>query len=567
MPTFAETYESMLASGIAAEVDSLTNPELQPQGDRAVYQAVFRGMQVHGLPEVLVVGGTTLHFIQGPIRVQKTDLSQHAGFPLIFDKSMQHGVEVGAGHWLTVAEIEISEFSDASKELITDARQQALTAIAFLASVLDERIGQEMLAENLLIFDGNEPVAVVDLRELVRHFLPYEVREKELEALAALSDIDLPRHSQTAARWYLRGVQAGPSVDGVIFLWFAVEALTGTSKKKPIEEALRTAGRDPADQKMTVGELHGLRSSFVHDRPDAKPVPPDKVRSGFYDLEAMVKTLLRHELSVHSTWAAHIASRVFDEPWQQRIEEAWASPEVVFHDELPGSDTKPIPEITWGEMLPAIKTKTKVTVIGGQGQDANMIRRIVEIALLFFEDPDHGELEVAIKKPGDPEAVADCRAELLEISPRILPPESKEEAFDLQRLIHVVVGRCLLAKMGVDPNSELGPFLHGILSGWVNVRFLASRGFPIEAMSANPLPDPPTAFAVGEQLGSGLAGSRGNLDNFFEAMAISTDSDVDQVRAQIEIHLGELRKATTPAEMLDTLARDSKVQGGLSTLG
>lgn len=81
MPSFAETYDSMLARGFSAEVDSLTSPERQPQGDRAVYQAVFRGMQVHGLPEVLVVAGTTLRFIQGPIRVQKTDLSQRAGFP------------------------------------------------------------------------------------------------------------------------------------------------------------------------------------------------------------------------------------------------------------------------------------------------------------------------------------------------------------------------------------------------------------------------------------------------------------------------------------------------------
>ena len=172
-----------------------------------------------------------------------------------------------------------------------------------MASVLDERIGQEMLAENLLIFDGDKPVGVVDLRELVRHFLPYEVRETELEALAALGDVDLPRHSQTAARWCLRGVQAGPSVDGVIFLWFAVEALTGTSKKKPIEDALQAAGRDPA--------------------------------------------------------------------------------EVVFHDELPGSDTEPIPAISWGEMLPAIETRAKVTVTGGHGQDANMIRRIAEVAAFW----------------------------------------------------------------------------------------------------------------------------------------------------------------------------------------
>lgn len=70
--------------------------------------------------------------------------------------------------------------------------------------------------------------------------------------------------------------------------------------------------------------------------------------------------------------------------------------------------------------------------------------------------------------------------------------------------------------MSVDPNTGPGPFLHGILSGWVNVQFLTSRSLPIEAARANPLPGSPTAFALGEQLGSGLAGSQGNLDNFFE---------------------------------------------------
>lgn len=169
---------------------------------------------MHGLPEVLVVAGTTLRFIQGQIRVQKTDLSQRAGFPLIFDKSMQHGVEVGVGHWLTVAEIEMSEFSEASKEVITDARQQALTAIAFLASILDERIGQEMLAENLLTLDVDKPVGVVDLRELVRHFLPYEVRENELEAFDGgheLLPIGGHRISPVAAR-----ERSGPCVSGQI---------------------------------------------------------------------------------------------------------------------------------------------------------------------------------------------------------------------------------------------------------------------------------------------------------------------------------------------------------------
>jgi hypothetical protein len=554
MSAFESHYAQMLDKGFEAEVDDMTSPELTPQGNRALYRAVFRGMQVHGLSKELAIAGATLRFHQGPVLVQQTDLSQRAGYPLVFDKSMNHGVPVGEGHWLTLVEVEIDDYAGASKETISEARLHAESAVALVAAILDERIGQEMLAENLLIFDGEAPVAVADLRELVRNYPPFEARETERDALAALGGLMLSRHVETAARWYLRGVQAGPSVDGVIFLWFAIEALTGTSKKKPIEEALRRAGRDPADQGLTVGELHGLRSSFVHDRPDSEPPPAEKVKQGFYDLEAMVKALLRHELGVHSTWPAHSASRVFHPPWQERIEEAWGNPQIEFHERLPGSNTEPPKGLDWSEMLPAIETKGKVTVTGGQGQDANMVRRIVEIALLYFGDPDAGEFKVGIKKPSDPKAVADCRADELVISPRLLPPKDEPEALRLQRLIHVLVGRCLLARMGVDPNAPQGPFLHGVLSGWVGVNFFNSRGVPGELLSANRLPDRPSPFVIGEHLGSGIAGSEKNLSNFVEAMAEASGAEPQVVGDELKALLTGLEGAATPAEMIRALS-------------
>lgn len=548
----------MLDKGIGAEVDNMTSPESVPAGNRAVYRAVFRGMQVHGLPDRLAVAGTSMRFCQGPVLVQQTDLSQRAGYPLVFDKSMTHGVQVGEGHWLTLVEVEVNDYKGASAETISEARQRAASAVAFVAAILDERIGQEMLAENLLILEDEEPLAIADLRELVRNYPPFEARETECKALATLGGLRLSRHVETAGRWYLRGVQAGPGVDGVIFLWFAVEALTGSSKKKPIEEALRTAGRDPADQELTVNELHGLRSSFVHDRPDSKPPRAKKVKQGFYDLEAMVKTLLRHELGVHSTWPAHTASRVFHPPWQERVEEAWANPQVEFHDRLPGSDTKPPEGLEWGEMLPVIHTKSRVTVTGGQGQDANVARRIIEMALLFFGDPDAGEFKVSIKKPEDPEALADCGADELVISPRLFPPKDEEEAFRLQRLIHVLVGRCLLAKKGVDPNAPQGPFLHGVFSGWVGVKFFISRGVPTEGLSVHGLPDQPSPFVLGEHLGSGIAGSGKNLSNFIEAMAAATCTDPQVVGDELKRLLAGLEEAVTPSELLEALSEDQR---------
>lgn len=90
MTSFESHYAAMLDEGFEAEVDGMTSPELMPQGGRALYRAVFRGMQVHGLPEELTIAGATLRFHQGPVLVQQTDLSQRAGYPLVFDKSMNH---------------------------------------------------------------------------------------------------------------------------------------------------------------------------------------------------------------------------------------------------------------------------------------------------------------------------------------------------------------------------------------------------------------------------------------------------------------------------------------------
>lgn len=97
MTSFESHYAEMLDEGFEAEVDGMTSPELMPSGNRALYRAVFRGMQVHGLPDELTVTGAVLRFCQGPVFVQQTDLSQRAGFPLVFDKSMSQGVQVGGG--------------------------------------------------------------------------------------------------------------------------------------------------------------------------------------------------------------------------------------------------------------------------------------------------------------------------------------------------------------------------------------------------------------------------------------------------------------------------------------
>jgi hypothetical protein len=543
---FSDSYAEALRNGVDREVDALTSPDTQVNGDRAVYRAIFRGMEVHGLPSDMIVGHAHVFFTQGPVLTQHTEVSQRGGFPLIFDKSMKRGVEIGKGQWLTVVQIHHQPMPEEFGMAITSSRDQARAAVAYIAAVLDERIGQELLGEDLIIFDQEKAIAAVDIRELVRSYPPFEVREAEQNGLAALEGVDVPRHVETASRWYLRGVQAAPGVDGVIFLWFAVEALVGTSKKTPIEKALREAGHDPADQGLGVGELHGLRSKFVHDKPDAQPPAPEKVKQAFYDLEAMAKALLRHALGVTSTWPLHTAAHPFDPPWLEQIEEAWANPVVEFHEELPGSKTVPIEGLSWSQMAPALDLAAAVTVRGGQGQDANRIRRLVEMALLYFGDPHIGDFPVEIKRL--PEGtLADCEEDLLIVNSTLVSPRDPLEASRLFINIHVFVGRCLLSRVGVPSDNEEGWFLHGILTG---CRLLSEANVPDDQLKAHPLPGNYSSFDLGEQFGAGAAGSHQNLENARAVIAGQTEAERATATAIFEQRIRELEGPADAAELL-----------------
>jgi len=94
-------------------------------------------------------------------------------------------------------------------------RDRALAAVAFVAAVLDERVAQELLAEDLLIFDARETevIGVVDHVEKLRKFhAANRMLEAHRAALAPIGDrFDLERESPViaAARWYLRAAQLG----------------------------------------------------------------------------------------------------------------------------------------------------------------------------------------------------------------------------------------------------------------------------------------------------------------------------------------------------------------------
>jgi hypothetical protein len=185
-------------------------------------------------------------------------------------------------------------------------RDQVLVAVSILAALLDERVAQRELLEDLIIYDstGSRPWAAVDTGVRVRDFLPKNrVLSEQRQLLEQLATFDLSheRAELGASRWYLRAVQSGPTPDAVVFLWIAMEALappTGRgdtrSDVRRVEEALTEAGLALDQLQLSIGRLAGLRADVVHKGIEE----PELLNAGFYELEALARLLLRHRLGV-----------------------------------------------------------------------------------------------------------------------------------------------------------------------------------------------------------------------------------------------------------------------------
>lgn len=278
-------------------------------GAEGQYRLALKAMPVPGLPDQVAVGRVAIQQAEGPIWTQRTHVLQQPGWRPTYVKHMDRGVlEVAAGYRLTVCTIDVTVPSD----LVTGMREwrdEALAAVGFVVAILDERIAQEVLAEDLLLFDESGGVkGVADHVQQVRAFPPKQrVLEEHRVILARLAKEDPSADSPVvaAARWYLRAAQSGVTPDAVVFLWIALEALSkpsydtklSKSQKKLsdvewIEQELRSLGLNTSDIDPRVGRLAGLRAEIVHGGVES----PALLREGYYMLEALTRLLLRHRL-------------------------------------------------------------------------------------------------------------------------------------------------------------------------------------------------------------------------------------------------------------------------------
>jgi hypothetical protein len=214
---------------------------------------------------------------------------------------MHHGwLEVGEGLHLTLCAVEVTITGNHIANEFNIWRNQARAAIGIVATLLDERIAQEELLEDLIVMsaDGLRPDILLDRKRNVRDFPPMKaVVEAHRQTLANLVSVDLKAQDPrlTACRYYLQGAQAGPSVDGVISFVSAIEALVpGNFDPKRIADTIRDAGYDPDALDPNLRKLNRLRSDILHQGQEE----PKLLFPGYYRLEEIVRSLLRYRLDM-----------------------------------------------------------------------------------------------------------------------------------------------------------------------------------------------------------------------------------------------------------------------------
>lgn len=311
-------------------------------GRDGVYRLGFTSMQVLHMPAHLRIGRVAVENFVGPVETQRTTIVQEPGFQPTFVKWMEHP-SVEAGRPLTMFSLDVVVPADVNSA-IASWRNEAIAAAGFLAMVLDERIAQKQVFEDLTVFGPNgERLARIDSESLVRTFDPSHPWFDEFdEELDRFLDAEAEPRLRAACRWYLRAASAGPTSDGFVLLWVAIETLLpaaggGRSRNevREIETAIQGADTTLDPKSMidpTIGRLAGLRAQIVHQGLESDPL----IAKGFYTLESITRLLLRHAFGVRRGWPYFPAASMLREPFRRKSQER--APRTIWR-ESPRLDT------------------------------------------------------------------------------------------------------------------------------------------------------------------------------------------------------------------------------------
>ncbi|MCA1705503.1 MAG: hypothetical protein LC808_20495, partial [Actinobacteria bacterium] len=251
--------------------------------------------------------------------------------------------EVAHGEFVAVLSIRSQPVPDKVEAALALWRARALAAAGLLASILDERVVGRELFEDALLFVRGECVGAVDRRSTVRSYLPLEVNTADLAALERLGGVAVEESSRTAraARLYRRAALEGPTADAYAMLWVAAECFSDqrTPSRPEIEYALTQAGLTPSVLPLHVGRLIDLRGKVQHHGFE----DPDTLRTAFYEMEAVVRVLIRRDMNIPNGWWPASDPQAFAEPFDEVVARMVGPGESVWHiDALPvANDASP----------------------------------------------------------------------------------------------------------------------------------------------------------------------------------------------------------------------------------
>lgn len=308
-------------------------------GTSATYRLGFSGMAIQGLPKRFSCGRVGIHQVAGPIQTQSTYIIQRPGWIPQFDKTMHRGpVLVGDGLILTVCELPVR--IPPHKHLATQFEiwhDEVVAAVGVLVAMLDDRVAQQEIFEDLIVVEGPQANAttVIDCSRRVRSFVPTKVitstqRDGFNKLASWASQDDSAVH--VAARWYLRGAQAGPTPDAIVNFWIALEALVPPKSKgrttdvKGVEGALRNAGWEPGSWDPSIGRCAGLRAKIVHQGEDQS----EGLHQVFYALESAVRIVLRYQLNMlGESWPVNVGQTNLPRPLTKLAEQFHSNPRTT----------------------------------------------------------------------------------------------------------------------------------------------------------------------------------------------------------------------------------------------
>ncbi|HST69185.1 MAG TPA: hypothetical protein VLI94_05970 [Solirubrobacterales bacterium] len=516
------------------------------EADEVVYRLGLSCALVPGLPEELWIGDVQVRFVRGPVRAQRTEIRQRFGLPVVFDKSMKR-VEIGDDEVIALLSLSTTPVPDDLEAGFAGWRAHALAAAGMLASVLDERVAGAELFEDAIFLRRGTFVGAADIREKVRTYLPFEVNPADKRALERLNDLSASESSAVAraARLYRRAALEGPTADAYAMLWVAAECFSEhrSPSRKDIEAALSAAGLNPEGLPISVGRLIELRGKIQHHGVESD----DRLTTAFYEMEAVVRTLIRQEAGLEGGWwAASDNPAGFAAPFDAAVAQLHGRGISEWHvDQLPSPET-PRP-LRIPRTIPNPQNDPRIDLAEGFGDTAHLIAGVVLDAIEWI-DPGFS-LQIRLGRPPEapPSAPFGANADSLWISKEGLDgvgdPEKPHLLVNLVWDLVGLVGFAVAQRVGAASRGNGVPFVQAFGS-WLQYERLVKHGdFEAEALSIPSANDP---ISLGKLCGWAAAG-----DLRAEASVQSLEGETYELGISILETLREIPLAA-PLHLLDS---------------